>query len=287
MESIGGCKKLHKFKIERCDLESLIILTNFVELSVLVLQEVYVSQLMPSDFNSSSNLKTLDLTGSSRLAQTILGNPSVLIKFQNLETLTLKNCDLKDLSWIPIKEDVTIRTSPFSSLSTVEFSGNNSFDCQDHRIKQALCRFDNLKRVEYPSPKIVNNRAYFRLENSNTTNCRDKQMSFISILHLDFSDCKEKLDGHINWGSYTSTELPTTTKSITQTDHFQSQEEAPSRPSKVGYIILGVLLVILFLVAIALAVIYYRRRRCDAVQVSSDSSTKQGVTNPQEVQSEV
>lgn len=293
MASIGACTKLRKFKIERCDLDSLNVLTHLSELITLELKEVYISnQLSASDFNgAAARLKTLDLTGSSRLAQTILGNPD--IKFQKLEAITLKDCELKDLSWIPQKEDHSsgsLGSPSFPSLSTVDISGNNNFDCQDQRVKQALCRFDNLKPIITPSPKIVN-KQHLRLENSNMTNCREQSMSFVSILRLNFSDCQET--GQVNGGFkfsggtlITSVEIPNITNSINK-PNVQARDDVPSSRSRSVYVVLGVILVILFLLAVVLAVLYYRRRRCQQVEVSPDSSTKQGIINPQQVQSEV
>jgi len=194
--SIGGCTKLRKLRIERCDLVSLAILAQFSELDTLELKEVYVeTTLSPSFFNGCSNLRTLDLTGSPKLAQLILGNQEIRIKLQKLHTLTAKDCNMDNLNWIPERIDVTSpsRPLPFPSLSIVDISGNNSFNCHDQRVKQALCRFDNLKRTENPQVKIVNRN--FILENANNTNCR-QQMSANSILQLNFFRLLDQIFRH-------------------------------------------------------------------------------------------
>ncbi|XP_057370297.2 leucine-rich repeats and immunoglobulin-like domains protein 1 [Daphnia carinata] len=282
--SIGGCKGLRKLKIERCDLVTLDILTQFAGLETLELKEVYTEgQLSPAFFNGCSYLETLDLTGSPKLAQAILGNLDIRIKFQKLHKLTVKDCDLLDLNWIPDRTDVPSanRPLPFPSLSNVDISGNNRFDCQDESVKQALCRFDNLKRNGYPETKIVNRN--FILENPNTTNCR-QQMSTHSILLLNFNNCQET-------ESFSSSALPglstpPTTVDETVTDEIFKPRNDDNGSNKTVYIVLVVIFVILLIVLGTILCVYFRKRRSQTVAVP-ECMTKQSFDNPQTIQSEV
>ena len=280
--SIGGCTKLRKLRIERCDLVSLAILAQFSELDTLELKEVYVeTSISPSFFNGCSNLKTLDLTGSPKLAQSILGNQEIRTKLQKLHTLTAKDCDIKDLTWIPEKIDVTSpsRPLPFPSLSIVDISGDNSFNCYDQSIKKSLCRFDNLKRKEKPQLKIVNRN--FILENPSSTNCRQTILA-TSILQLNFDDCQEET-------GFSSSERPdystpsTTVEESSVTEEISKPRTDDDTDSHVLYIVLGVIFIILFLVAIILVFFYFHKRKC--VEVSP--TTKQSFDNPQTIQSDV
>ena len=285
--SIGGCTKLRKLRIERCDLVSLAILAQFSELDTLELKEVYVeASISPSFFNGCSNLRTLDLTGSPKLAQSILGNQDIRIKLQKLYTLTAKDCDMVNLNWIPERFDVTSpsRPLPFPSLSIVDISGNNSFSCHDQSVKKALCRFDNLKRTENPHVKIVNRN--FILENPNTTNCR-QQMSTNSILQLNFNNCLEETD-------FSSSGLPNFSTPSTTAEESVTEEISKPRTDEdvdyenIIYIVLGVIFAILFLVLIVLAFFYFHRRRCQTVKVPDcKSTTKQSFDNTQFIQSKV
>ncbi|KZS13115.1 Uncharacterized protein APZ42_021854 [Daphnia magna] len=282
--SIGGCKGLRKLRIERCDLVTLDILTQFAGLETLELKEVYAEEhLFPSFFNGCSYLETLDLTGSPKLAQAILGNLDIRIKFQKLHKLTVKDCDLIDLNWIPDRMDVPSpnRPLPFPSLSNVDISGNNRFDCQDERVKQALCRFDNLKRNSYPETKIVNRN--FILENPNTTNCR-QQMSTHSILHLNFNDCQETED--FSSSALPGFSTPPTIVVESVTDEIFKPRNDENGSNKTIYIVLVVLFVILLIIIGTLVCVYFRKRRSQTVTVP-ESKTKQSFDNPQTIQSEV
>lgn len=249
--SISGCTKLRKLRIERCDLVSLAILAQLSELDTLELKEVYVETFIsPSFFNGCSNLKKLDLTGSPKLAQSILGNQEIRIKLQKLYTLTAKDCDMINLNWMPKRIDVASpsRPLPFPSLSIVDISGDNRFNCYDQNVKQALCSFDNLKRKGNPHVKIDVNRNFI-LENPRSTNCRQKMLA-TSILQLNFSDCQEETDFSSTGRPVFSTPSTPVEKSVTEEiSRPRSDEDADFH---ILYIVLGVIFVILFLLVIIL-----------------------------------
>lgn len=259
---------------------------QFTGLETLELKEVYAQeQLSPSFFNGCSYLKTLDLTGSPKLAQAILGNLEIRIKFQQLYKLTVKDCDLRDLNWIPDRMDVPspTRPLPFPSLSNVDISGNNRFDCHDERVKHSLCHFDNLKRNGYPETKIVNRN--FILENPIATNCR-LEMSTHSILQLNFDDCQETEDFSSSVVPDLST--PPTSDFESVTDEIFKPRNDDEASTKTTYIVLVVIFVILLIVVATLAYINFRRRRSQIVTVPEpECETKQCFDNPQTIQSEV
>lgn len=288
LRSIGGCTKLQKLRIERCDLVSLEILAQFSELETLGLKEVYVeTTLSPYFFNGCSNLRTLDLTGSALLAQSILGNQDIRIKLQKLRTLTARDCNIDNLNWIPERIDVTSPSGPlpFPSLLNVDISGDNNFNCNDQHVKQALCHFDNIKRTENTQGKIVNRK--FILENANNTNCR-QQMAAQSILQMNFNDCEEETGFPYSAGQpdIATPSSKTDGESVTE-EIFKPRTDDEEAHSYTIYIVLGVLL-ILFIVLVVLAFYFFKKRRSQTVKVPDCSTTtKQSFDNPQSIQSEV
>lgn len=297
------CTKLQNLKIERCDLASLSVLTQFRDLTTLQLKEVFVDkQLSASDFEGCSNLETLDLTGSRNLARSILGNQEIIKKLPKVRTLVLKDCKLENLNWIPNKgsSGSTININIFPQLYSVDISGDNDFYCADRNAKQALCRFDNLKRAKVPNWKIVNKEPKLILENSNSTNCRETHTTVPNtVQQLSFGDCDE-MEIEMTTPGDRIEDNPTqqtgdfdydsTNGDGSVTDaNYQPKDDSDKQGSNLHVpIIVGVLLLILAIVLIALAVvIYYRRRnKCRQLKLQS-SSTKQGIENPQSAQSKV
>lgn len=291
LNSIKVCTKLQKLKIERCDLASLSILAQFNDLKTLELKEVFVEQQpSASEFEGCSNLEALDLTGSQKLAQSILGKDDIITKFQKVKTLILKDCKIGNLNWIPNKNAATVPVFP--NLLTVDISGDNEFDCSDKKAKQALCRFDNLKRVEPTEPewKIVNKPSLI-LENSNSTNCRQQGllMSTNSVMQLNFESCDEnekhpmqappqEPDDQDNFSSSTTFSAVTDATFEDKADEPQSNDDV--------FVTVGVFLAVLVVGTLTLlAFIYYHRRKHENLNTSA--STEQGITNPQYNQTKV
>lgn len=270
------CVKLEILKIERCDLASLSMLKYFNNLKAIHLKEVF-TMIAPTvdDFARSRQLEILDLTGSQRLAESILKNQDIVDKFANVHTLILRNCALSNLNWLPNRLSKP-NTFIFPQLKTVDISGEHTFYCDDPLVMQALCKFENLRKKNSPTLKIVNQNPLI-IENVNLTYCQrstkskgvKEMMATDPIGSIAITDCNEQNEtGHEEHHHTTDFIFD----SVTQKSNFQPKEKEKNSGPNTDVIIPVVVVLLLLLTSVLILVcfLHYRKRQSQIIVSNSD-----------------
>lgn len=267
-DSIGQCTYLKTLEIQDYEIPSLSALQHLTQLETLVLQAVYVEEApSPSTFESLSKLQLIDLSRSQHLARQILGNEGVRSTLSRVEQLKLRGCIIEDLEWIPNRSIDKF----FPSLTKVDML-NSTVDCQNEKVKAALCRFENLRARASTDDdeskgdtvsRIVHDLGV-KLENADSVFCRENGLQ--TVWKMDFSYCDgENVDIPVR-------DVSTERSWVGDNTHNQLRDEKEgddekSSGSTAGYVILGIVLAILLLVAILLTVWWYRKKHQDDAEV--------------------